>query len=151
MNYSTYEELHNLIKTVVKENYTLASANIIYLEELDSKSFVIYMTQFRDAFTHLVNLYSTDVLANKEYVLEQLERVNGHLERIVIDSYRKICDRFLWTIRKTKRWRNIPAYELQIAQKIKALRMCEEGLTFDMKKQGFQELIAYMETILNKN
>ena len=95
MDYNNYEELHELIKKVVGENYTLASANIIYLEELDSKSFVIYMTQFRDAFTHLANIYSTDVMLNKEYVLEQLERVNGHLERIVIDSYRKICDRFL--------------------------------------------------------
>lgn len=150
MDYNNYEELHELIKKVVGENYTLASANIIYLEELDSKSFVIYMTQFRDAFTHLANIYSTDVMLNKEYVLEQLERVNGHLERIVIDSYRKICDRFLWAIRKTKKWKDVSNYELQIAQKIKELRMCEENISFEQKKNGFHDLIIYMESILNK-
>lgn len=150
MNYSNYEELHKLISQTVQENYKLATANIIYLEELDSKSFVIYMTQFRDAFTHLVNIYSTDIYQSKDYVLEQLERVNGHLERVVIDSYRKICDRFLYKIRKTKRLRDIPAFEFQIAQKIKELRICDESLTFDSKKKGFQELIKHMEEILNK-
>lgn len=109
------------------------------------------MTQFRDALTHMMNIYSVDILEKKSYVLEQLERANGHLERLVIDSYRKICDRFLRTIRKTKRRRDIPAYEHQIAQKIKELRMCEESIGFDIKKKGFQEEIAYMETILNKD
>lgn len=151
MDYNNYEELHNLIKNFVYKNYTLASSNIIYLEELDSKSFVVYMTQFRDAFTHLTNVYSVDIFEKKTYVLEQLERVNGHLERIVIDSYRKICDSLLCTIRKTKKRRDIHVYELQVAQEIKALRICDESLTFDKKKKSFQDLIAYMETILNKD
>lgn len=29
--------------------------------------------------------------------------------------------------------------------------MCEESIGFDIKKKGFQEVIAYMETILNKD
>ncbi len=151
MDYNSYEELHNLITSLVCKNYKLASSNTIYLEELDSKSFVVYMTQFRDAFTHLMNVYSVDIFEKKNYVLEQLERVNGHLERIVIDSYRKICDSLLCAIRKTKNWRDVHGYELQVAQKIKALRICEEGLTFDMKKKSFQDLIDYMETILKKD
>lgn len=150
MDYNTHEELQNLISDIVVSKYSLASANTIYLEELDSKSFVVYMTQFRDALTHLVNIFSVNIFEKKDYVLEQLERVNGHLERIVIDSYRKICDRYLFTIKKTKRWKDVKAYEIQIAYQIKNLRICDETVTFDIKKQGFQKLISYMEEILEK-
>lgn len=151
MDYTTYEELHKEISKIVNEKYTLATANIIFLEELDSKSFVIYMTQFRDALTHLSNIYSVDIFDRKEYVLEQLERVNGHLERVVIDSYRKICDRFLCSILKNSKRKNIQVYKMQIAQRIKELRMCDNTLSFDDKIKGFQNLISYMEEILNKD
>lgn len=151
MDYKTYEELHNEISKIVSEKYKLAAANVIFLEELHSKNFVIYMTQFRDVLTHLSNIYSVDVFARKTYVLEQLERINGHLERIVIDSYRKICDIYLYSIRKSVKWINIRAYEMQIAQRIKQLRMCDSTLNFKDKCNGFQELISYMEEILKKD
>lgn len=151
MDYKTYEELHNEISKIVSEKYKLAAANVIFLEELHSKNFVIYMTQFRDVLTHLSNIYSVDVFARKTYVLEQLERINGHLERIVIDSYRKICDIYLYSIRKSVKWINIRAYEMQIAQQIKQLRMCDSTLNFEEKCNGFQELISYMEEILKKD
>ena len=147
---SDYNYHYNGIKIFNSMGEKLSKFDETQIEELDSKSFVIYMTQFRDAFTHLVNIYLTDIMLNKDYVLEQLERVNGHLERIVIDSYRKICDRFIWAIRKTKKWKDVSNYELQIAQKIKALRMCEENISFEQKKDGFYNLIVYMEAILNK-
>ena len=151
MDYTTREELHNLIKKVVCEKYMIASANIIYLEQLELRNFVVYMTQFRDSLTHLVNIYSVDdILNRKDYILEQLERINGHLERIVIDSYRKICDSLLGTIRKTKKWKDIHAMEVQIALKIKELRVCDNDMTFDKKKDGFQELVTFLEDIIKK-
>lgn len=151
MDYTTREELHNLIKEVVCEKYMIASANIIYLEQLELRNFVVYMTQFRDSLTHLVNIYSVDdILNKKDYILEQLERINGHLERIVIDSYRKICDSLLGTIRKTKKWKDIHAMEVQTALKIKELRVCDNDMTFDKKKDGFQELVTFLEDIIKK-
>ena len=149
MDYTTYESLHEIIRNTISNKYTLAVANITFLEELESKNFVVYITQLRDAFTHLMNIYSVDIFTRKSYVLEQLERVNGHLERIVIDTYRKICDYFLKTIRNTKRRKDIPAFELQIAMKVRDLRLSNESMTFDKKRDGFQEIIEYMENIIN--
>lgn len=48
MDFNNYEELHKLIAEVVDEKYKIAIANITYLEEIDDKCYVIYMTQFRD-------------------------------------------------------------------------------------------------------
>ena len=36
IDYNTYEDFHNLVKDVLCDNYAVASANIIYLEELAS-------------------------------------------------------------------------------------------------------------------
>lgn len=33
MNYTSYEELHNLIKSILDDNYAIAVANIVYIEE----------------------------------------------------------------------------------------------------------------------
>lgn len=156
MNYTSYEELHNLIKSILDDNYTIAVANIFYLEELTKKSYIIYMTQLRDILTHLTHIYELNNLFDdktKSSVLVQLERVKGHLERIVIDSYQKICACHLKTIEESGQARNWPAIKTQIAQQIRDLRISRAdivSLTFSEKKQNFQELIKYMESIINK-
>ena len=156
MNYTSHEELHNLIKSVLDDNYAIAAANIVYLEELTKKSYVIYMTQFRDILTHLSHIYELDNLFEEETknaVLSQLERIKGHLERIVIDSYQKICACHLQTIGDTVHAKEWPAIKTQIAQRIRDLRISKPdvaSISFREKKENFQELIRYMESIINK-
>ena len=156
MNYTSYEELHILIKSVLDDNYAVAAANIVYLEELTKKSYVIYMTQFRDILTHLSHIYELENLFDdktKASVLAQLERIKGHLERIVIDSYQKICACHIKTIEDSVQAREWPAIKTQIAQQIRDLRISKAdivSLTFKEKKANFQKLIKYMESIINK-
>lgn len=62
------------------------------------------MTQFRDVLTNLAHIYELNDIFNdetKSSVLTQLERLKGHLERIVIDSYQKICACHLKTIEES--------------------------------------------------
>ena len=156
MNYTTFEELHNVIKSILDDNYSIAAANIVYLEELTGNSYVIYMSQFRDILTHLSHIYELDNLFDdqiKTSVLAQLERLKGHLERIVIDSYQKICACHLKTIEESVQPREWPAIKTQIAQQIRDLRISKVDITslsFSEKKQNFQKLIKYMESIINK-
>lgn len=156
MNYTSYEDLHNLIKSILNDNYAIAVTNIVYLEELTKKSYVIYITQFRDILTHLAHVYELDNLfedKTKSSVLAQLERLKGHLERIVIDSYQKICACHLKTIEESIQAREKSAIRTQIAQQIRDLRISKAdivSLTFSEKKENFQKLIKYMESIINK-
>lgn len=156
MNYTTYEELHNLIKSILDDNYAIAAANIVYLEELTKTSYVIYMTQFRDILTHLSHIYEIDNLFEedkKTAVLSQLERIKGHLERVVIDSFQKICGCHLQTIEESVQPKEWPALKTQIAQQIRDLRISKpdiNSLSFNDKKENFQKLIEYMESIINK-
>lgn len=156
MNYTSYEELHNLIKNILTDNYAIAVANIVYLEELTKKNYVIYMTQFRDILTHLIHIYELNDIFNEETkvsVLAQLERLKGHLERIIIDSYQKICASHFKTIEESIKSREWFAVKTQIAQQIRDLRISKAdiaSLSFSKKKENFQKLIKYMESIINK-
>lgn len=58
MDYNNFEELHQLIKSEISDKYIIASANIIYLEEIQQINCVVFITQFRDVLTHLSNIYS---------------------------------------------------------------------------------------------
>lgn len=150
MDYTNYEELHKLIKKELSDKYVIASANIIYLEELEQRNYVVFITQFRDVLTHISNIYlAEDILTSKDFVLEQLERAKGHLERIVIDSYMKIGELLLKKIKRKARGKASVSLEVQIAQKIKSLRLAEKDIAFEEKCSGYQELIEMMENIID--
>lgn len=151
MNYNNYEELHKLISDVVDEKYIIAITNITYLEELNDKCYVIYMTQFRDVLNHLARIYSCkDIIDSKSEIIEQLERISGHLERVVIDSFRKITDSLLKNVLATCKPRNKNVFKFQIAQKVKDLRLSNQDITYEMKLKGFQDMVEYLENLLKK-
>lgn len=150
MDFTNYEELHKLIKKELSDKYVIASANIIYLEELEQRNYVVFITQFRDVLTHISNIYlAEDIFMSKDFVLEQLERAKGHLERIVIDSYMKIGELLLKKIKRRARGKASVSLEVQIAQKIKSLRLAEKNITFEEKCSGYQQLIEMMENIID--
>ena len=151
MNYNNHEELHQLIKQEISDKYVIASANIIYLEELQQVNYVVFITQFRDVLTHLANIYlADDILVSKDYVLVQLERAKGHLERLCIDTYLKITELLLKKLRTKARGKAVISLETQIALKVKELRMTDKNLTFEQKCSGYRELIKMQEEIIAK-
>ena len=153
IDYNTYEDFHNLVKDVLCDNYAVASANIIYLEELASTNYVIYLTQFRDVLMHLTHIYETENIfdsTRKSDVLTQLERIKGHLERIVIDSYQKICVCLKEMIENSVQQSEWLTIKTQLAQRIKDLRISDTSVSFSERKENFQKLIEYMESAINK-
>lgn len=153
IDYNTYEDFHNLVKDVLCDNYAVASANIIYLEELASTNYVIYLTQFRDILMHLTHIYEIDDIfssTGKNDVLTQLERIKGHLERIVIDSYQKICVCLKEMIENSVQQSEWLTIKTQLAQRIKDLRISDTSVSFSERKENFQKLIEYMESAINK-
>lgn len=150
MDYANFEELHNLIKEEIADKYVIASANIIYLEELQQTNYVVFITQFRDVLTHLTNIYlADDINVSKEYVLSQVERAKGHIERITIDTFVKISELLFKKIKRITSSREFVSYQVQIAQKIKALRLSDNSLSFEQKCSGYRELIKTLEEIIN--
>lgn len=149
MNYNNFEELHQLIKTEISDKYVIASTNIIYLEELQQINCVVFITQFRDVLTHLTNVYlQNDIIASKDYILSQIERAKGHLERLCIDTYLKIAEILLKKVRAKARGKAAISLETQIAIKIKELRITDKSVPFEEKCSGFQELIKLQEEII---
>lgn len=152
MDFNNYEELHKLIAEVVDEKYKIAIANITYLEEIDNKCYVIYMTQFRDVLNHLSRIYSCeDIVSSKAEITEQLERISGHLERVVIDSFRKITDSLLRNVLATCKPRDKNAFRIQIAQEVRDLRLSNQEVSFEDKLEGFQKMVEYLEELLKKD
>lgn len=152
MDFNNYEELHKLIAEVVDEKYKIAIANITYLEEIDDKCYVIYMTQFRDVLNHLSRIYSyTDIINNKIEIIEQLGRISGHLERVVIDSFRKMTDSLLRNVLTACKTRDKNAFKIQIAQKVRDLRLSSQDVSFEDKLDGFQKMVEYLEDLLQRD
>ena len=151
MDYNNFEELHQLIKSEISDKYIIASANIIYLEEIQQINCVVFITQFRDVLTHLSNIYSFEnIIDSKEEILIQIERAKGHLERLCIDTFLKITEIHLKKIKIKTRGKEAISLETQIALKVKALRVTEKSVSFEEKCKGYRELIKFQEAILTE-
>jgi hypothetical protein len=91
--YTTAEELFSLIRSINAKYYDQASANIIYLEELTNVNQVVYITQLRDAYSHLVSIFKYENILDKDakaHIQNHLNRYSGHVER-------QLCRHFLET------------------------------------------------------
>lgn len=150
MDYSNYEELHALIRSVIVDNYNTATENIVYLEEMNDKNYIVYIAQLRDVLSHLVTLYTfNDIVASKGVILTQLERAKGHLERVVIDSFMKICASLLGAIDDVAPYKERLAIRAQIAERVKTLRINDTTLPFDDRKKGFKETVRLIQDVLD--
>lgn len=151
MNYSTYEEFHDLMRNLFHKKYTVAMENIIYLEELYSRNFIVYITQLRDALNHISNIFLLEDIfsaENKKRVLSNLEKIDGHVERIVFDTFKKICDYYVGNISKLSSEQIWISQRTQIAAKVRDLRISNPNTNYDEKKEGYVSLIKFLEEML---
>lgn len=79
-----------------------------------------------------------------------MERISGHLERVVIDSFRKITDSLLKNVMATCKPRDKNAFKIQVAQKVRDLRISSQDVTFKDKLEGFQKMVEYLEELLQR-
>jgi hypothetical protein len=92
LEYSSGDELIELIRQINLNYYERLNANILFLEELSDRIFVIYIIELRDAYSHLVRIFNYDIHSpnGKKNVQSHLGEYVTHLQRGLLDTFRKI-------------------------------------------------------------
>ena len=150
-DYNTVEELYNIISSINRKYYLLLCANMLYIEEYQSKNLIAFQLALRDIHSHLAMIFNIeDVLdqANKEKVNKHLSEYTVHFEQALIDSFIKIVEikkRYLLSIVRSK---DKAAIEAQLALKISELRIME--IDNENKPQRYQELINFIDATTDK-
>jgi hypothetical protein len=150
--YSTYEELFNLIKQVNENYYARFNANILYLEELWDKIYVVYIIELRDAYSHLVRIFDYDILSDKgkQNVRHHLSEYVSHLQRGLFDTFRKILTLEVKSLEKSIHRNNLAAVRTQIAKEAANLRIMEKNRSIDQRIDGYTRLIDFISKIRTK-
>jgi len=146
LDFSTIDELHNLINQVNNTYYERFNANILYLEELADNIFVIYIIELRDAYSHLVRIFDCDIANQdgKKNAQMHLEKYVNHLQKGLLDTFRKILAKEYSFAKKTINRRNLHVFDQYIAQKASKLRIMSEENSVDSRINGYIELMDYL-------
>jgi hypothetical protein len=135
IEYSTHDELFDLIRQINVKYYERFNGNILYLEELADRIFIIYIIEFRDAYSHLVRIFDYDIFSEtgKKNVQYHLREYVTHLQRGLLDTFRKILALEFGTLKKSIHRNNVKAVEIQIAKKASDLRIMDEAHSIDQR------------------
>jgi hypothetical protein len=152
IKYSSTDELFALIKQINEKYYERFSANILFLEELCNKIFVIYIIQLRDAYSHLVRVFDFDVLSDqgKRNVQEHLSKYVNHLHNGILDTFRKILAMEFKFLMNVAPGRERKVIEYQVAKKAYDLRIMGRDISVDERIDGYIALLDYIAEIRAK-
>jgi hypothetical protein len=147
--YTSSEELFELIRQISVKYYERFNANILYIEELADKIFVVYIIELRDAYSHLVRIYDYDILSmeGKKNVQEHLSKYTAHLQRGLLDTFRKILALEYKSLKRIIHKNNIQAIEYQIAREAFSLRIMDQNNTIDKRIDGYIKLMDFVSDI----
>ena len=150
--YSSGEELTELIRQINVKYYDRFNANILFIEELADRIFVVYIIVLRDAYSHLVRLFDYDILSEqgKKNVQNHLGEYVSHLQRGLLDTFRKILALEYKSLKKVIHRNNIQAIEYQVAQKAASLRVMDGNNSVDRRIDGYMELMGFISDIRKK-
>ena len=83
--------------------------------------YVIYIIVLRDAYSHLVRVFDYDILTEqgKKNAIGHLKEYVDHLQRGLLDTFRKILALELKSLKKVIHRNNKNVVEYQIAQHIR--------------------------------
>jgi hypothetical protein len=149
IEYSTQEELFDLIRQINAQYYERFNANILYLEEIADRIYIIYIIELRDAYSHLVRIFDYDIFSEqgKKNIRHHLGEYVTHLQRGLLDTFRKILAIELKSLLKSIRKNNVRAIEIQIAQRAADLRIMDEAHSVDKRIDGYIALMDYISEI----
>jgi hypothetical protein len=150
--YSTHEELFNIIKQINEKYYARFNANILYLEELGDRVYVVYIIELRDAYSHLVRIFDYDIFseAGKRNVRHHLNKYASHLQRGLFDTFRKILALELSSLKKSIHRNDVNAIETQIARKAADLRIMDAKHSIDQRIEGYVDMMDFISKIRKK-
>ena len=146
LDFSTKDELNELIRQININYYERFNANILYLEELADKIFVIYIIELRDAYSHLVRVFDYDINSQrgKQNMQEHLGKYVAHLQKGLLDTFRKILSAEYSSARKAVHKNNVRAFDQHIAQEAARLRIMNDENSVDSRINGYIELMKYL-------
>jgi len=149
--YSSREELFKLIKQINDKYYERLNANILFIEELCDRIFVVYIVVLRDAYSHLIRIFDYDILSEQGKInaKNQLDKYLTHLQRGLIDTFRKILALEFKLLMDSIFRKDKKAIEYQIAKKAHELRIMKD-ISIDERIQGYILLLDHISEIRNK-
>ena len=149
LNYTSCEEFNSLIKEINDKYYERFNANILFLEELNDRIFVIYIIELRDAYSHLIRVYDYDILSEqgKKNVQHHLEKYVSHLQKGLLDTFRKILALEFKFLMNSITYRDKKAIVYQIAKKTHELRIMGKDISVDNRIEGYKSLLEHMAEI----
>jgi hypothetical protein len=152
LEYSTQEELFDLIRQIDAKYYERFNANILYLEELADRIYVIYIIELRDAYSHLVRIFDYDIFSElgKKNVRHHLGEYITHLQRGLLDTFRKILALEFGSLKKSIHRNDVKAVEIQIAKKASDLRIMGKTHSIDQRIEGYIKLMDFISEIRKK-
>ena len=152
ISFSTHEELIELIRQINVKYYDRFNANILFIEEMTDKIFVVYIIELRDAYSHLVRVFDYDILSPQGKVNAQrhLGEYVSHLQRGLLDTFRKILALEMKYLLKIIHRNEVKVIEYQIAQEAHKLRIMGKGISEDERIEGYLLLFNYMGDLRKK-
>jgi len=155
LDFSSGDELFELIKQINEKYYNLLNVNILFLEEYSDRIYVVYITVLRDAYAHLVRAFDSDIhdQQGKKNVQQQLELYVNHLRRGLLDTFRKILAlefKSLMELVKSVNRKNVKVIEYQIATEAYKLRVMDKNNSADKRIEGYISLMEYLSDVRKK-
>jgi hypothetical protein len=152
LNYNSHVELLDLIKGINFTYYDRFNANILFIEEFYDRIFPVYIIELRDAYSHLVRVFDYDTLSvkGKENALYHLDHYVSHLQRGLLDTFRKILALELKATLRIVHKNDVKVVQYQIAKEAHELRIMGKGITEDARIEGYIKLLNYMSDIRKK-
>jgi hypothetical protein len=152
LDFSSSDELNELIRQINLKYYERLNANILYLEELNDQIFIIYIIELRDAYSHLVRVHDYDINNpdGRRNIQSHLEKYINHLQNGLLDTFRKILEVEYKSARKAVHRNNVRSFDHYVAQKASELRVMNETNTVDNRIDGYIELLRYLSETREK-
>jgi len=152
LDFTTRDELDELIRQINTNYYERFNANILYLEELADEIFVIYIIELRDAYSHLVRIFDYDInnQDGKRNAQQHLGEYVGHLQNGLLDTFRKILEKEYVSARKVIQKNNLRVFDQYIAQEASRLRIMSDENSVDNRITGYIELMKYLSETRKK-
>ena len=158
MTYNSYEELYKLIQEINNKFYFKILENCFFLEEAKNKNYVIFMKEIRDSYSHLARVFKNDNplgSSSKNTILKELDKFSGHLERLAIESIKLVLNYYIEIITLYYKNKNLKdaldLLNLNIARKIKELRLNINSISFEDRYNGYTEIVKYLDDYIEKN
>jgi len=143
------EGIFDNVRCIDSLYYESICDNLDFIQKHDKESYTVYSVELRDAYAHLVKLFEESGLTTAEgkvKINRQLERYLGHMEEMFYDTYlRKIKILLDSLCGRLKGRKDYPVKKMQCAFKISQLRMMNDDLSVEKKKEKYDEVISALD------